>query len=388
VATFSDTDLVSLPSDFTATINWGDGTVTAGTITGGNGTFGVSGTHTYTSPGQDTVSVTLSDDAPGTATATAISTANVGALVAVAETLNAATEHVALASGTQVATFTSSDLSDPASAYTATINWGDGTATAGTITGGNGAFTVSAGGHTYADEGNDTLSVTVTRTEDGTQNVGSGQVVVAENDVLTAQATTITADPNQAFSGTVATFSDTDLVSLPGDFTATINWGDGTLTAGTITGGNGTFAVSGTHTYTSPGQDTVTVTLSDDAPGTATATATSTVTVESPLVANSERLVVSEGTKLLPITDWLLANDSSAAGSSLHVTAIDGHSSGIVQLAKSYSALLVPDHHGGDFVFLSVDDNVIRSNTAAAPDVQFTYTVVGRVTVHNSHRRR
>jgi hypothetical protein len=107
------------------------------------------------------------------------------AAVTIQETLSTATEHVALADGTQVATFTSSNLLDPASAYTAAIDWGDGTLTAGTITGSNGAFTVSAP-HTYADEGNDTLSVTVTRTEDGTQTVASGQVVVAENDALTA----------------------------------------------------------------------------------------------------------------------------------------------------------------------------------------------------------
>jgi Ca2+-binding RTX toxin-like protein len=205
--------------------------------------------------------------------------------------------------------------------------------------------------------------------------VSSGQVAVAENDAFTPIPTTISAEVNQAFTGTVATFTDTDLVTLPADLVATINWGDGTETAGTITGSNGTFAVSGTHTYTSPGQDAVTVTLSDDAPGSATATAISTANVGAPLVANSERLVVSEGAKLVPISDWLLANDSSAVGTSLHVTAIDGHTSGIVQLAKGYSAILVPDHHGGDFAFLSVDDNVIKSNATTAPDVQFTYTV-------------
>jgi len=39
----------------------------------------VTGNHTYTAVGPQTVSVTLTDDAPGTATATANSTANVGA---------------------------------------------------------------------------------------------------------------------------------------------------------------------------------------------------------------------------------------------------------------------------------------------------------------------
>ncbi|MBV8912619.1 MAG: hypothetical protein JOZ05_06230, partial [Acetobacteraceae bacterium] len=66
--------------------------------------------------------------------------------------LGAATEGTALAAGTVVASFTDSNAADPASGFTATITWGDGTSSAGTVAGANGAFTVTAG-HTYADEG-------------------------------------------------------------------------------------------------------------------------------------------------------------------------------------------------------------------------------------------
>jgi len=92
---------------FSATINWGDGTTTAGEIIDTAGAISVSGTHTYASSGQNAVSVTLSDDAPGTATATANSTANVGGLTGQVS-LNAATEGVALSSTTKVAMFTDS----------------------------------------------------------------------------------------------------------------------------------------------------------------------------------------------------------------------------------------------------------------------------------------
>src|SRR5262249_10370466 len=54
-----------------------DGTVTAGTVTGGGASYSVSGTHQYAHPGHENITVTLNDDAPGTATATAHSTANV-----------------------------------------------------------------------------------------------------------------------------------------------------------------------------------------------------------------------------------------------------------------------------------------------------------------------
>ncbi|MEA2916539.1 MAG: hypothetical protein QOJ15_8620, partial [Bradyrhizobium sp.] len=64
--------------------------------------------------------------------------------------LSSANEGVALASNTDVASFTINNTTDTASAFTALIDWGDGTTTTGTIVGSNGSFTVD-GGHTYAD---------------------------------------------------------------------------------------------------------------------------------------------------------------------------------------------------------------------------------------------
>src|SRR5260370_17233447 len=74
--------------------------------------------------------------------------------------LASATERVTLASSTKVATFTDTDLTDLFGGFTATIDWGDGTTSPGTITGSNGSFSV-LGGHTYPDEGNFTLTPTI-----------------------------------------------------------------------------------------------------------------------------------------------------------------------------------------------------------------------------------
>src|SRR4029077_15239505 len=114
VATFTDTDTVTATGDLSATINWGDGTpATAGTISGSSGSFTVSGTHTYSASGTDQVTVTSANDAPGTPTATANSTANVaGGTLTGQETLSSATEHVALPGTTQVATFTDTNTTD------------------------------------------------------------------------------------------------------------------------------------------------------------------------------------------------------------------------------------------------------------------------------------
>ncbi|MGH7193200.1 MAG: NF038129 family PEP-CTERM protein, partial [Candidatus Saccharimonadales bacterium] len=65
-----------------------------------------------------------------------------------------------------------------------------------------------------------------------------------------------------AFSGAVAAFTDTD-VSTAADYTATIDWGDGTTSPGVITTSNGDFLVSGAHTYVEEGRYSVAVIVHD-----------------------------------------------------------------------------------------------------------------------------
>jgi hypothetical protein len=67
-----------------------------------------------------------------------------------------------------------------------------------------------------------------------------------------------------SFSGGVAMFVDGTPTAMPSDFTATIDWGDGATTAGTVSGGTGgPFQVSGSHAFTKAGNLVVTVTLHD-----------------------------------------------------------------------------------------------------------------------------
>jgi hypothetical protein len=87
--------------------------------------------------------------------------------------------------------------------------------------------------------------------------------------VTGAQGTTNAAVTNTAalgvpFTGVVATFNDQDPLGNAKDFTATINWGDGHLTNGTITAdGHGGFSVSGTNTYKSLGLFPINVDVAD-----------------------------------------------------------------------------------------------------------------------------
>jgi hypothetical protein len=355
VATFTTTYTGNVAADFTATIDWGDGTTTAGTIAGSNGSFTVDGSHTYTAPGTDQLKVRVDDfvfaTASGTATATIAARTLTGTMV-----LSAATEATALSNTTTVATFTDSVSSDMASDFSATINWGDGVTTAGTVVGSNGSFTVK-GGHTYADEGSDPASVTLTHTADSAQATASGTVSVGEADVLAGHGTKIKANIHHAFSGVVATFSDTDTANVAGDFNATINWGDGTTTSGTVSGGSGTFAVSGTHQYAHPGHENVTVTLNDDAPGTATATAQSTANVSS-----DAKNDFNGDTK----SDLLLQRNPNSAHPDVMVELLSGQSisfSGTTPETKGWHVVAA-----GDFN-VDGDSDIVLQNTDGTPQI-------------------
>src|SRR6202043_3267881 len=148
--------------------------------------------------------------------------------------LVSAKEGTALAGNTDVASFTDGTLTDTAANFTATIDWGDGVTTIGTVVGSNGSFTAQ-GGHTYADDDFVSPVATITRTTDSSQLVLSGGVNVSDADNLSGHsAPTISANPNQALTNVVvATFTDTYTGHTDGsDFIVNIDWGDGTTTAG------------------------------------------------------------------------------------------------------------------------------------------------------------
>ena len=159
VATFTDTDVDWQSSDFTATIAWGDGTSSAATIDGSNGSFTVSGDHTYDHPGTFTTQVSVSDGFE-TLAATSSATVSSAALTVTGSVVQGAVAGTAV-SGTW-ATFTDANPDDPSSSYTATIDWGDGSSTStGTVAGFDDQYVVS-GSHTYSAVGNYTVTVSVT----------------------------------------------------------------------------------------------------------------------------------------------------------------------------------------------------------------------------------
>jgi hypothetical protein len=104
----------------------------------------------------------------------------------------------------------------------------------------------------------------------------------AQPDVLSMQPLLIHATRRSAYSGPVASFTDLNHSTGAGQFIATINWGDGVVTTGIITGGSGTFTVGGTHTYGAKGSFVIQVNLSVPGPDYASAATASTADVGLP----------------------------------------------------------------------------------------------------------
>ncbi len=88
--------------------------------------------------------------------------------------------------------------------------------------------------------------------------------VAATDAPLTGQGTSLTSTAGAPFSGAVAGLIDAFTAAPLTDFTATINWGDGTSSTGTVSGPTGgPFTVNGGHTYASAARFTVIVTVRD-----------------------------------------------------------------------------------------------------------------------------
>ncbi|MEW6160761.1 MAG: PKD domain-containing protein, partial [Verrucomicrobiota bacterium] len=267
-----------------ATINWGDGSPVQtaeltespfgppGLVGGAGGV--VFGTHVYADNGNYTVTITVWDDDGAVSSASFVAT-----VLNVAPTITVGGNQIVnegLIVSLPPGTFHDFGTADT---HAASIDWGDGSAVqaglvfespfgpGGSTAGASGTF---ASSHVYADNGTYLVRVTFWDDDGGT---AQASFYVTVNNV----APTLNAGPDQVvFEGRIISLPPAlfnDLGTLD-SHTATINWGDGTLTEaglvtespfgppGSTTGANGTIA--GQHVYADNGVYTVTVTVTDD----------------------------------------------------------------------------------------------------------------------------
>jgi hypothetical protein len=275
VATFTSADLslqgtdstAQQIGDFSANISWGDGTSDAGMVAGSAGTFTVTGIHSYDHPGRFAVTVAITDTEGSHASVVSTATVAPAGLSASGGMVLAALTGVS--TSLTLAEFTDANPNDQAGSYATSIDWGDGSATSSaTVQGDDGIFTVS-GSHKYLSHG--TFAVHLTMTDgDGTSTAATS--IVTASDVYVGIKANLT----------VGTFTDANPNATAADYTATIYWGDGTHSTGTVSGSKGAFTVTGSHIYANEGTYTIQSTIADD--GGSALSATSTVIAGSPPV--------------------------------------------------------------------------------------------------------
>ncbi len=232
----------------THTIEWdfGDGSGSSGSL---------AASHVYPDDGVYTVTLTVTDDDGGVGSDTLVVTVSNAAPV-----VEAGVDQHGVPAGSTVtldpASFTDLGVLDT---HTASIDWGDGSATEGAVAETGGSGTVSAG-HAYAAAGAYTVTVSVTDDEGATgsdtltvevvETSNNPPVVDVGPDVGLVAGDTLTR---------VGSFSDPD----EDTWTATVDYGDGSGPQPLTLNADKTFALS--HAYPTEGSYAVTVTVTDSA---------------------------------------------------------------------------------------------------------------------------
>jgi hypothetical protein len=268
VARFTDANPLATVSDYRATISWGEGQNSSGTIqSDGNGGFVVLGNNVFAQAGVYTASIVIADEDGSTASAQdtiTVTTETDAALTATGQNISATA--LVPFSGV-IATFIDDDPAGNADDFTASIDWGDGQTSPGFVrAGASGGFEVT-GTHTYPVAGNYSTTASIVDTAGSTASATGSAEVAANTDLpLTAAGGSLSCIEQSEFSGIVATFTDADSTASAGDYIAQIDWGDGFSTSGVIEADglvSDQFDVLGDHTFGEEGSFTVTVVIHD-----------------------------------------------------------------------------------------------------------------------------
>ncbi len=121
--------------------------------------------------------------------------------------------------------------------------------------------------HAYTSHGTYTVTVIDSDGDEAAAStcvatITDSPTLVFPDDYTAMEDLGITAIPGETIQGQVYSFQADEADAVASDFTAEINWGDGSSSPGTITPANGYFSVMGTHVYAdgSATQGSVTIT--------------------------------------------------------------------------------------------------------------------------------
>src|SRR5439155_11586441 len=128
----------------------------------------------------------------------------------------------------------------------------------------------------YTEEG--TYAISVSITDVGGSAASASSTVMVMDAALSGTGIAVTSTEGTSFTGAVATFTDANPNSDINDLSATITWGDGHSSAGSITSnGNSSYTVSGTNAYAEEGSYPVSVQIRDQGGSVAATNSTANV---------------------------------------------------------------------------------------------------------------
>ncbi|MEM7000739.1 MAG: PKD domain-containing protein, partial [Pseudomonadota bacterium] len=244
---------------WTATVDYGEGAGPQPLTLNADKTFSLD--NVYEQDGVYTVTVTVSDDAGGSASDTA--TVTVGNVAPIAD---AGPDSQLVEGDTLISSgaFVDQGVLDT---HTATVDYGEGAGPQPLVLNADGTFSLS---NLYEEDGTYTVTVAVT---DNAGGVGSdtATIIVQNADPVVEAGADQTITLGDTVSLDPATFTD---AGVEDTHTSNINWGDGTTEPGALTQGAGSGSVAGSHTFLAAGTYTVTVTVTDDDGGTGSDTLT------------------------------------------------------------------------------------------------------------------
>ncbi len=190
---------------------------------------------------------------------------------------------------------------------------------------------------------------------------------------------TVTVNPfaGVSFTGVVGTFSDLDPNGNAKDFTATINWGDGHLTNGTITkNSHGGFDVSGTNLYATQGQFPINIDVADFGGGNGISGSTPTVSINN--TANVSALAQTIGAYDPAKATFFLRNENSPGAPD----------AGTINFGTPGFLPVIGDWNGDGIQTIGVFDQTTgtwylrNENSPGAPDAgKFQYGAPGTIPV-------
>lgn len=333
VGSFTDAFAAATADEFTAIIDWGDGTPTSiGTVVAtGGGAFDVQGTHRYARPGVFTTKIIVQDDDGSVVNLVGSATVTDAAVTGSVRNFNA---QEGQNTGTIVlATFTVPNPLATVADITATLpanGWGDGTPGAPVqlavqqIGGGpGGAVFQVLGSHTYAEEGSFAVNITITLNGVVSTNLTAGTATVADAPLVSNGGTVTGIEGNTTGPQVVATFTDANPGAAASEFTVTINWGDGTpvqtlpgsavTKSGSVNGVQ--FTVTAAHTYLEEGVYATTITILDDGGSTTVAHGTAVI-ADAPLTPSNQPNVFTVEGQLFsgPVASFTDANPFATVG--------------------------------------------------------------------------